>query len=60
MIDSWATHHICAHKVWFAKYLRCPGGKFVSVADGSHVPIMGVGNVQVKVCDGRIITLHGI
>ena len=40
VIDSGTTHLICSHRAWFGKYVRCAGGKFMSMADGSYVPIM--------------------
>ncbi|KAF6153534.1 hypothetical protein GIB67_027401 [Kingdonia uniflora] len=60
VFDSGATMHVCAHKAWFGKYARCEGNKFVSTSDGSRRPISGVGDIRVRMFDGRTVVLHDV
>ena len=60
IIDGGATQHICMHRAWFGKYKRCGGDKFMTVGGGSKLPIRGVGNIRLKMYDGRIVNLYDV
>ncbi|KAF6161728.1 hypothetical protein GIB67_009097 [Kingdonia uniflora] len=60
VFDSGATMHVCAHKAWFSNYTRCEGSKFVLRSDSSRRPILRVGDIRVRMFDGRIVVLHDV
>ncbi|KAF6147308.1 hypothetical protein GIB67_009791 [Kingdonia uniflora] len=58
VFDSGATTHACAQKAWFNNYARCEGSKLVLTSDGSRRPISRVGDIRVRMFNGRIVVLH--
>ena len=59
-LDSGASHDLWNSRDDFITYQDLSGsGRFVSLADDSKVPIMGIGTIQVCLA-GRVIRLHRV
>ncbi|KAM7277805.1 hypothetical protein ACFE04_004939 [Oxalis oulophora] len=54
-----ASFHICKHRGWFDNYEPC-GGYISSVYTGEKSQIVGIGDVKVRMYDGKIMTLTGV
>jgi transposase InsO family protein len=48
IIDSGASHHMTFDSQQFLKYISSSGTPYITVADGSHTPIAGCGDIELQ------------
>jgi len=48
IIDSGVTDHMTPHSSYFSSYTFLIGNQHIIVANGSHIPIIGCGNIQLQ------------
>ncbi|KAL2320148.1 hypothetical protein Fmac_029117 [Flemingia macrophylla] len=48
IIDSGATDHMTPHPSYFSSYTTSSGNQHITVANGSHTPVLGCGNIQLQ------------
>lgn len=53
VLDSGCSHHICARREWFSSYKKCEG-KMVALPNGKRVKVAGIGEVTMKLHNGRV------
>ena len=53
VLDSGCSHHICARREWFSSYKECEG-KMVVLPNGKRVKVAGIGEVTMKLHNGRV------
>lgn len=58
-LDSGANTHVCADKSWFLSYQITSGGS-VTVANGTSIKVLGVGDIKLKFTSGNIIILRDV
>ncbi|KAK4400652.1 hypothetical protein Sango_1171300 [Sesamum angolense] len=59
LIDTRANVHVCANKSLFVSY-QAITGKPVSMGNSSTAEVLGIGNVDLKVPSGRILSLKRV
>ena len=58
-IDTGAGIHICSDRSWFSSY-QVSNGRTVIMANGAETRVLGVGQVNLKLTSGKVLTLHGV
>lgn len=53
VLDSGCSHHICVRKEWFSSYEKCER-KMVTLPNGKRVKVDGIGEVTMKLHNGRV------
>ena len=53
ILDSGCSHHICARREWFSSYKDCEG-KMIALPNGKTIKVTGVGEITMKLHNGRI------
>ena len=48
IIDSGATDHMTHHSSYFSSYIILTGNQHITIANGSHTPVIGCGNIQLQ------------
>ena len=48
IIDSGATDHMTPHSSYFSSYTTSSGNQHITVANGSHNPVTGCGNIHLQ------------
>ncbi|XP_072084397.1 uncharacterized protein [Arachis hypogaea] len=48
IVDSSATNHMTPHSLSFSSYTNSSGHKQITIANGSHIPITGYGNIHLQ------------
>ncbi|GJU96176.1 retrovirus-related pol polyprotein from transposon TNT 1-94 [Tanacetum coccineum] len=59
IVDSGCTFHMIPHRSWFTTYESFNGGN-VYMGNHSICPVIGKGNIQVKMHDGVVRTITGV
>ena len=60
MIDFGATRHICADRGAFSSYSSVDDGEQVFMGDSRSSPVVGEGNVLLKLTSGKILSLTDV
>jgi hypothetical protein len=58
-LDSYASHHMCSHRIWFISYQSVDEG-VVFMGNGIPCKIVGVGSVRIVMFDGIVRELTDI
>nr|KYP43794.1 hypothetical protein KK1_034774 [Cajanus cajan] len=48
IIDSSATDHMTPHSPYFSSYTTSSSNQHITIANGSHTPVIGCGNIQLQ------------
>nr|GEW03190.1 retrovirus-related Pol polyprotein from transposon TNT 1-94 [Tanacetum cinerariifolium] len=59
IVDSGCTFHLISYRSWFNTYESFNGGN-VYMGNHSNFPVIGKGNIQVKMHDGVVRTITGV
>ncbi|GKD93959.1 retrovirus-related pol polyprotein from transposon TNT 1-94 [Tanacetum coccineum] len=59
IVDSGCTFHMTPHRSWFTTYESFNGGN-VYIGNHSICPVIGKGNIQVKMHDNVVRTITGV
>ena len=47
-VESVTTDHMTPHSSYFSSYTILTGNQHITVANGSHTPVTGCGNIQLQ------------
>jgi hypothetical protein len=58
-LDSGANTNVCTNKYYFSSY-QITSGRSVTVANGTFVKVLGVGEIKLNFTSGKSIILHDV
>ena len=58
-LDSGANIHVCFDFDFFKNYQKSSGGS-VTLGNGSVAPVLGIGDIDLKMTSGKILTLKDV